>query len=140
MREADLPQVMEIERRAYAFCWTEGIFRDCLRVGYACWLVELEGQIQAYGVMSVGAGEAHILNLCVSPAVRRQGYGRKVLSHLLNLARRMRADTALLEVRPSNEAALRLYRSIGFNEVGIRRDYYPDHNGREDALILALSL
>lgn len=140
MREADVLAVMEIERRAYPFPWTAGIFRDCLRVGYCCWLLEQERQVEAYGVMSVGAGEAHILNLCVRPESQGQGYGRKVLTHLLNLARRHRADTVLLEVRPSNEPALRLYRSLGFNEVAIRKNYYPDRNGREDALILMCAL
>ncbi len=140
MREADVLAVMEIERRAYAFPWTAGIFRDCLRVGYCCWLLEQEGQVEAYGIMSVGAGEAHILNLCVRPESQGQGYGRKLLIHLLNLARRHRADTVLLEVRPSNEPALRLYRSLGFNEVAIRKNYYPHRNGREDALILMRAL
>lgn len=140
MREADVAAVMEIERRAYAFPWTSGIFRDCLRVGYCCWILEQEGVIQAYGIMSVGAGEAHILNICVRPESQGRGLGRRVLTHLLNLARRYHADTALLEVRPSNEPALRLYRSLGFNEVAIRKNYYPHPNGREDALILMRAL
>lgn len=140
MREADVSTIMEIERRAYAFPWTAGIFRDCLRVGYCCWILEQEAEILAYGVMSVGAGEAHILNICVRPESQGQGLGRHVLNHLLNLARRHRADTALLEVRPSNEPALRLYRSLGFNEVAIRKNYYPDTSGREDALILMRAL
>lgn len=140
MQEADVPTVMAIEHRAYAFPWTAGIFRDCLRVGYCCWILEQDDDIVGYGVMSVGAGEAHILNLCVRPELQGQGLGRRVLTHLLNLARRHHADTALLEVRPSNEPALRLYRSLGFNEVAIRRNYYPDRNGREDALILMRAL
>jgi ribosomal-protein-alanine N-acetyltransferase len=140
MREADLSRVMAVEREAYAFPWSEQIFRDCLRVGYSCWVIERGGVLDAYGVMSVGAGESHILNLCVRPAVQRRGLGREVLAHLLQLARRHRAETVLLEVRPSNRAAFELYRNMGFNEVGIRRGYYPGHNGREDAVILARDL
>ncbi len=140
MRERDLPGIIEIEESAYDFPWTEGIFRDCLRVGYCCWIYEQAGAITAYGVMSVGYGEAHILNLCVRPDARRGGVGRRMLGHLLDLARRHHAETALLEVRPSNRAALLLYHGMGFQEVGLRRGYYPAARGREDALILAYRL
>lgn len=140
MFETDLMQIMEIERRAYPYPWTLGILRDCLRVGYNCWLYEHHGVIQAYGVMSVAAGEAHILNLCVRPESQRQGLGAKMLRQLIALARRHSADTLLLEVRPSNTAALRLYARLGFNEVGARKNYYPAERGREDALIFALTL
>lgn len=138
---ADLDTVMEIEHRAYGFPWTAGIFRDCIRVGYSCWCHEIDDVMHGYGVMSVAAGEAHILNLTVSPDMRRQGVGTRLLKHFLQLARRHNADTALLEVRPSNTAAIRLYEKIGFNEIGVRRAYYPsEHGRREDALLLALSL
>jgi len=140
IRITDLPEILAIERSAYEFPWTEGIFRDCLRIGYCCWLIEQNQRIQAYGIMSVGAGESHILNICVRPDERRRGLGRKLLDYLITLARRHNADTALLEVRPSNRAALGLYKSLGFNEVGMRKAYYPDKQGREDALILALAL
>lgn len=140
MREEDLEQVVAIEQLAYPFPWTRGIFQDCLRVGYCCWVLELRGAVGAYGVMSVAAGESHILNLCVHPDLQRQGLGSQMLAHLVTLARRRHADTALLEVRPSNRAALALYRAAGFNEVGMRRGYYPGLKGREDAIILALDL
>lgn len=140
MTEADLPQIMEIERRAYPYPWTPGILRDCLRVGYACWVYEVDAVIHAYGVMSVAAGEAHILNLCVRTESQGQGLGGKMLTQLIALARRHGADTLLLEVRPSNLPALRLYQRQGFNEVGTRKNYYPAEQGREDALILALAL
>jgi len=140
MSEADLPEIMEIERRAYPYPWTIGILRDCLRVGYSCWLYEHNGVIQAYGVMSVAAGEAHVLNLCVRPEAQGNGLGRRMLTQMIALARRHGADTLLLEVRPSNLAALHLYQKMGFNEVGSRKNYYPAEHGREDALIFALSL
>ena len=137
---ADLDAVMEIESRAYDFPWTQGIFRDCLRVGYCCGCYEIEGLIQGYGVMSVAAGESHILNISVRPESQRQGIGSKLMKHFLQLARRHDADTVMLEVRPSNKLAIKLYEKLGFNEIGVRRNYYPAHQGREDALLLALSL
>ena len=137
---ADLEAVMEIESRAYDFPWTQGILRDCLRVGYCCWCYAADGVIQGYGVMSIAAGESHILNLTVRPESQRQGIGAKLLKHFLQLARRHNADIVMLEVRPSNRAAISLYEKLGFNEIGLRRDYYPAAEGREDALLLALSL
>ena len=140
MREGDLSFVTAIERDAYPFPWTAQIFRDCLRVGYSCWVADLQGQVEAYGVMSVSVGECHILNLCVRPELQRQGIGRRMLAHLIHLARKHGAETALLEVRPSNRPAIALYEQEGFAEVGVRRQYYPAANGREDALILAKDL
>ena len=137
---SDLDAIMEIEERAYAFPWSKGIFRDCLRVGYCCWCYEIDDEIHGYGVMSVAAGESHILNLTVRPESQRQGIGRKLMKHFLQLACRHNADTVMLEVRPSNVAAVRLYEKMGFNEIGVRRNYYPAGEGREDALLLALSL
>jgi ribosomal-protein-alanine N-acetyltransferase len=137
---ADLDTVMDIESQAYDFPWTRGIFRDCLRVGYCCWCYENDGLIQGYGVMSVAAGESHILNITVRPESQRQGIGGKLMKHLLQLARRHNADIAMLEVRPSNLSAISLYEKMGFNEIGVRRNYYPADEGREDALLLALSL
>ena len=136
----DLDAIMEIERSAYAFPWSQGIFRDCLRVGYCCWCYEVNGEIHGYGVMSVAAGESHILNLTVRPESQRQGIGMKLMKHFMQLACRHNADTIMLEVRPSNVAAIKLYEKMGFNEIGVRRNYYPAGEGREDALLLALSL
>ncbi len=140
MQESDLPAVMEIERSAYEFCWTEGIFRDCMRVGYQCRLMFSGDELAGYGVMSVAAGEAHVLNVCVRPELQGRGHGRRIMQHLIDLASRLHTDTLLLEVRPSNVPAIRLYESMGFNQVGIRKDYYPARDGREDALIFAMSL
>lgn len=136
----DLDAVMSIENLAYAFPWTPGIFRDCLRVGYCCWCSTRGDVIQAYGVMSVAAGESHILNLTVNPQLQRQGLGERLLKHFLHLARRHHADMVMLEVRPTNTAAIRLYEKLGFNRMGARPNYYPAENGREDALLLGLSL
>lgn len=140
MRVSDLDAVMAVERAAYPFPWSEAIFRDCLRVGYCCWVLEVGDAVAGYGIMQVSAGESHVLNLCVHPAHHRRGYGRQLLTTLLDLAQQHHADVALLEVRPTNAAAVALYHDMGFNEVGVRRAYYPGHNGKEDALILARSL
>jgi len=140
MHDGDVRAVMEIERRAYQFHWTEGIFRDCLRVGYCCWVMEVAGAMVGYGVMSLVVGEAHLLNICVSPDWQRQGYGRMLLEHFMELARERGAGQMFLEVRLSNQGAIALYHGRGFNEVGMRKNYYPGEKGREDALILAKEL
>jgi len=136
MNELDIPMVVTIERSAYQFPWSEGIFRDCLRVGYVCRVVDAGGDMGGYGIMSVGAGEAHILNVCVREEYRGRGYARKMLQYLMNRARASGMQQAFLEVRPSNTAAARLYHSMGFEQVGIRRGYYQATVGREDAAVL----
>ena len=136
MVEDDLDAVMDIEQAAYAFPWTLGIFRDCLRAGYCCRVLELKGCLLGYGIISVGAGEAELLNLCIRKDCRNQGLGFRLLTYLIDIARERDAESMFLEVRPSNSAALTLYRRMGFNEVGERPAYYPD----EDGLILALAL
>lgn len=140
MLEEDLADIIAIEVKAYKHPWTIGIFRDCLRVGYHCQVLEKNNEIQGYAVMSEAVGEAHILNVCVRPQSQGNGFGRILVDDLLGAARRMSADIMLLEVRPSNKKALNLYHHMGFCEVGTRKNYYPSHNGREDALILALNL
>ena len=141
MRIADLKGVMAVELSAYPYPWTLGIFEDCLRIGYCCWVAESDDGIIGYAVMSVAAGEAHLLNLCISPSRQRNGIGRRMLGHMLDLAREHGAETVFLEVRPSNEGAVRLYRQADFVEVGTRRGYYPAARGmREDALVLARTL
>jgi ribosomal-protein-alanine N-acetyltransferase len=136
MNELDVPMVGAIERAGYQFPWSEGIFRDCLRVGYVCRVVEMSGDMAGYGIMSVGAGEAHVLNVCVREEYRCRGLARKMLLYLLDRARTAGMYEAFLEVRPSNTPAARLYRSLGFEQVGIRRGYYQAAVGREDAQVL----
>ena len=136
MHELDVPVVVTIERSSYAFPWSEGIFRDCLRVGYICRLVDVGGDIGGYGIMSMGAGEAHILNVCVRAEYRCRGFARKIMSYLLERASAAGMGEAFLEVRPSNTGAARLYHSLGFDQVGMRRGYYQAAVGREDAAVL----
>lgn len=140
MREADLDAVMDIELRAYPFPWTRGIFRDCLHAGYPMWLQERQGAIVGYGVLSIAADEAHVLNLCTAPGNEGQGLGQRMLQALLKIARGHGAHRVFLEVRPSNPRAIALYERSGFNEIGRRPRYYPAHAGREDAIVMAMEL
>jgi len=140
MQESDIRAVHAVETAAYDFPWSRVIFQDCLRVGYCCWVMERDHVVSGYGVMAVAVGESHILNLCVHPVAQSIGLGRCLLDYLLDVSRRHKADCAYLEVRPSNTAARRLYARAGFEEVGMRRNYYPARFGREDAIIMAKSL
>lgn len=140
MRRDDLPAVAAMEAASYDFPWTQGIFGDCLKAGHPCWVMWVEGVIAGYGVLSVAAGEAHVLNVCIGPAHRGLGLGRLLLRRLLDIARWNGAGRVFLEVRPSNPVAQSLYRSIGFDEIGRRPKYYPAKDGREDAIVMALDL
>lgn len=136
----DLPAIMEIERRAYEFPWTMGIFTDCLRVGYTAWGLEEFATLRAYCITSIAAGEAHILNLCVDPSYQGLGLGGRLLGRILDLCRKRQVERVLLEVRPSNEQAMALYHRHGFSKVGERRGYYPAQSGREDAVVMSLRI
>jgi ribosomal-protein-alanine N-acetyltransferase len=140
MTTDDLPNVLKNERRAYSHPWTDGIFGDCLKSGYDCWLLESDGRVVGHGILSVAADESHLLNVCVNPNHQGQGLGRRLVEYMLDRATRLAARSIFLEVRPSNLTAFKLYESLGFNEVGVRKDYYPAFVGREDALVLAKEL
>lgn len=140
MHELDLDRVMQIERLAYPFPWSPGIFRDCLRGGYGCWVLERDAEVIGYGILNVAAGEAHILNVCITPSAQGRGHGRYLLRRLIDLSRWHRAERVFLEVRPSNPRAIALYHRLGFNEIGRRPRYYPAPGGREDAIVMAQEL
>ena len=141
MIEVDILRVCEIENAAHVSPWTPGIFKDCLRVNYLCRLMEVNQDLLGYGILNIAAGEAHLFNICINPDFQRKGYGRKLLYHLLDLARDQKANSIFLEVRPSNRAAVELYLDTGFVEVSVRKDYYPASEGRrEDAIIYARDL
>jgi [ribosomal protein S18]-alanine N-acetyltransferase len=141
MREADLSAVLRVERAAYDYPWSERVFRDCLRVGYRCWLLAEADCIHGHLILSIAAGEAHVLNLCVEPVARGRGHARRLLTFGLQQSARAGADSVFLEVRPSNHVAIALYESIGFNEIGVRPNYYPAaHGRREAAMVMARPL
>jgi ribosomal-protein-alanine N-acetyltransferase len=111
-----------------------------LLAGYHCLVLEIGGSVTGYGIMSIAAGEAHLLNLCVHPNAHHLGYGRRLLAAMLTKAEDAGAERVFLEVRPSNAVALQLYRSVGFEQIGMRPAYYQATGGREDAIVLATAL
>jgi [ribosomal protein S18]-alanine N-acetyltransferase len=137
MNHGDLAMVSDIERRSYEFPWSHGVFRDCLLAGYQCTVMVRDGRVVGYAILSIAAGEAHILNLCIDPTCRALGYGEKLLDELLYRARTASVQEVFLEVRPSNETAIALYRKKGFHKVAARPAYYQAKDGREDAAVLA---
>lgn len=140
MKHDDLSMVSDIERRSYEFPWSHGVFRDCLLAGYQNVVLIRDNDVAGYGVLSVAAGEAHILNLCVDPEFRSRGHGEKLLDEMLFRARAASVRTIYLEVRPSNERAIALYRKKGFHQVANRPAYYQANEGREDAAVFAKKL
>lgn len=140
MHAEDLDDVFAIERASYEFPWTRGIFADCLHAGHPCWVLCVADTVAGYGILSVGAGEAHVLNICIASGYRGTGLGRHLLGRLLDVARWSGAQRVFLEVRPSNPHAKALYDSAGFREIGRRPHYYPARNGREDAIVMALDV
>jgi ribosomal-protein-alanine N-acetyltransferase len=140
METEDLDAVLETEFLSYAFPWTRGVFLDCLKARHECWVGWGGDDVVAHAVLSVGAGESHLLNLCVRRDVQGRGYGRVLALHMMRRARQRGASAMFLEVRPSNLVAAELYESLGFREIGIRKNYYPAQVGHEDARVLALDL
>ena len=140
MREHDLPAIGVIEASAYEFPWSASLFADCLRAGYCCWTLVLDDAVAGYGILSIAAGEAHLLNLCVAPGHQRHGHARALLRGLLRTAREHNVEVVFLEVRPSNVGAIALYEEEGFVQIGVRRNYYPAREGRENALVFTLRL
>ena len=139
MQQPDVDEVMAIEVAVCDFPWTASIYSDCIKVGYSCWVLEENKVIVGYGLLSMAANEAHILNLVIKPSHQGQGLGRKMMEHLLAECQKLKANSVYLEVRLSNHRAYNLYRSMGFVEIGVRKDYYPAKGGRENALVLELS-
>jgi ribosomal-protein-alanine N-acetyltransferase len=140
MRESDLAEVMAIENAVYSHPWTRGNFADSLRAAYQCWTWRAGSELVGYFVLIVAVGEAHLLNLSVAAAHQRRGHGSTLLKEAMAVARRRNALHLFLEVRPSNDGARALYERFGFKQVAVRRDYYPAHQGREDAQVLTLAL
>ncbi|MEE4173226.1 MAG: ribosomal protein S18-alanine N-acetyltransferase [Xanthomonadales bacterium] len=138
LEAGDLDAVIAIEEAAYPFPWTRGIFAECLRVGYGCLGVFMDGRLAGYVIFNWGAGESHLLNLCVHPERQGRGLGGLLLSQALERVRAMGCTAMFLEVRPSNPEAAGLYEKQGFRVVGRRPDYYRSSEGREDAIVMRL--
>ena len=133
----DIEAVMQVEQDIYEFPWTDKIFSDCIRVGYHCWMALQQQEVVGHAVISVTTGESHMLNLSIARLYQRRGFGKQFIEFLIEQAQEKQAQTMLLEVRPSNIAAISCYNSTGFNEIGLRKNYYPAAEGREDALLFA---
>ena len=136
----NLDSIVAIENLAYPFPWSRRVFNDCFRAGYHCRTLCLEGEIVGYAVVMIVADEYHILNICISPAYQKRGLGHRFLQWLLGYGRDTGLRTVFLEVRVSNKSAIRLYRKLGFDEMGRRKGYYPAGRRREDALLLSRTL
>ena len=139
MEFKDVDSVYSIETKAHIAPWSRGIIHDCIDVGYGCFVLESVGNIYAYIILRIACGECHILNLCVAPDQQGRGLGKKLLEFSLQMARK-HCYQATLEVRPSNKAALALYKGFNFEQVGLRKDYYTGPTGNEDGIILSLQL
>ncbi len=140
MRASDLGEVAALEKSLYAFPWSLGNFRDSVNAGYDCWTVTHGEAVIGYTILMVALDEAHLLNFAIAPEWQGQGIGRDFLNHMIGVAKSAACQIVYLEVRPSNLAARRLYRRMGFQQIAIRPDYYPAPSGREDALFLGLAL
>ena len=140
MREPDLGRVASIEADLYEFPWGQSLLGECLRANYACWVVEHSNEIIGYGIVTIAAGEAHILSLGVDRSWWSRGFGTRLVKRLMDIARWYQAKTVFLEVRPSNQRAIALYQREGFIEIGLRKAYYPARDGREDAVVMTREL
>lgn len=140
MTAGDLDAVEAIEQSVYTHPWTRGNFADSLASGYHCWIMERDGRVIGYAVTMVAAGEAHLLNLSIAADLQRRGLGSELLLFVIQLARDCAAVTIYLEVRASNQAGRALYAHHGFAEIGLRKGYYPAHQGREDAVTMEKKL
>ena len=141
MAQGDVDAVLAIEQAVQRFPWTRGNFADALNSGYICRVDEAEeGGIRGYAILMPAADEAELLNIGVAAAQQRKGLGRAMLAEMLNVAHDKNMQRVFLEVRSSNVAAIALYRSAGFSEIGLRRGYYQNANGSEDALVMACKM
>jgi ribosomal-protein-alanine N-acetyltransferase len=138
--ESDLDSVLAIEMQNYQFPWSEKIFRDCIKSDYQCFAILLYQKFSGYLIVSSVLDEAHLLNISLSEDSQAQGLGTTIMFWLIEQLSNQNIRKLFLEVRPSNLKALTLYNRIGFDTVGLRKAYYPLVNGREDAIVMMLSI
>ncbi|MCH1424413.1 MAG: ribosomal protein S18-alanine N-acetyltransferase [Burkholderiales bacterium] len=140
MSETDIDAVLRIEKAIYAFPWTLGNFNDCLVAGYRCHVLIGDDKLIGYGVQMLILDEVHLLNLTVASDFQKKGMGKALLNFLIDDALEQQAKKMILEVRRTNLAAIFLYESFGFDQIGLRKNYYPAHLGREDAIVMEMVL
>jgi ribosomal-protein-alanine N-acetyltransferase len=136
MNLAEMDEVMRIEQSVHAHPWTRGNFTDALKSNYVCKVYEDGEEMLGYAVLMPAVDEMQLLNISIAADHQRKGLGRRLLCEAMAIARGMNMRRMLLEVRPSNVAALGLYSDAGFSEIGLRRGYYLADNGREDAIVM----
>ena len=140
MNEHDLDAVAALEASLQTFPWSRGNFADSLSAGYSVWILRRGGDLVGFSVVMSVIDEAHLLNIGVGKRYHGQGYGARLLRHAMTCARLGGARMLFLEVRPSNDKAVELYRHFGFRQIGLRKGYYPAAIGREDGLIFEKEL
>lgn len=142
MTQRSVDVVLGIEESAYAFPWTRGNFADSLAANHICrMLCDESGAVLGYFIALPGVDEVHLLNITVAPGAQGQGHGRALLSALVRLCEDCAASELWLEVRQSNQRALRIYERFGFVRKGVRKRYYPAAGDtREDAVVMSLGI
>lgn len=142
MNVHDVEDVIRIENDAYPFPWTRGNFLDSLASRYDAWVArEADGRLAGYFLLMPAVDDLHLLNITVRPDLQGQGIGRQLLDKVALRARDAGIGAVLLEVRPSNRHALDVYRHAGFQEIGLRKHYYPAAGqSREDAIVMRMVL
>lgn len=137
LEEAYLPAILDIEARSNPSPWSERSFRNELNHEHGIFLAAIaNGSVIGYGGIWLVVDEAHVTNVAVSPEHRRQGIGRRLMIELLERAKTAGMTCSTLEVRVSNEPAIKLYEDLGYLRTSLRRNYYPDN--REDAVVMWL--
>lgn len=140
MTSADLVSVVSIEQAANQFPWSEKHFSTSLKSGHHAWVFEQSNHIVGFAIVQQILDEAHLLNICVSPGYQGKGLGREIINHVIEFSQSISAMTILLEVRRSNQRAQNLYLDVGFNEMSVRKGYYPAEQGREDAILMGMDI
>lgn len=145
MQEKDLAAVMINEKSAYDFPWSASIMASNQKRHYCVVFESLpeanqQTEILGHAILSTVADEASVLNIAVSPTAQRQRIGYQLMENILAHAEGKGCVEVFLEVRESNRPAFTMYHQFGFNEVGVRHNYYPSEHGREDAILLACYL
>lgn len=155
MQSADLDEVLKIESVSHIHPWTKGNFADSLAAGHWAYCIRpqtdqvVEGSyldpsiLWAYCILFPAVDELHLLNITVSPQLRQLGLGQRIMSAIEAVAAQQKMPRIILEVRPSNSAALALYKKLGYEQIGIRKNYYPANSEtrfREDALVMSKSI
>jgi ribosomal-protein-alanine N-acetyltransferase len=142
MTAADVDEVWALEQSVFPYPWSRANFSESLASGYDAWTVRgHDGALAGYYLLMYAVDEAHLLDVAVAASLQRRGLGRHLLDRIAARAKEKGMATVLLEVRPSNERALAVYRRYGYTEIGRRKGYYPAGPGRrEDAIVMRLEL